>query len=182
MTSLPAGFDLVQEPLRVTVRPQGANPTGLPSGFVLDDPGAVTAGGLAKAGGIGLAKGAIGLAGMGGDAWSMIDAGLEKAGVSPEQREVAKQAITKLPGLGVAMGAPSSAKIQGKIEEFTGEFRKPQNKAERYMQTAAEFVPGALLPIGGGGAVARTIGQGIVPGLASEAGGEGGGGAAGGAF
>src|SRR3989304_2009674 len=155
---------------RIAVRPQDAQ-RGPWDAFKESTGGEVAASGLAAAGGIGLAKGAIGLAGMGGDAWSMIDAGLEKAGLSPEQRELAKKAITRMPGLGI-LGTPSSAKIQGKVEEFTGEFRKPQNKAERYMQTAAEFVPGALLPIGGGGVVARTVGQGIVPGLASEAAGQ----------
>src|SRR3972149_2186299 len=107
---------------RITVRPQDAQ-RGPWDVFKESTGGEVTASWLAAAGGIGPAQGAVGPAGMGCDAWSMIDAGLEKAGLSPEQREVAKQAITKLPGLGVAMGAPSSAKIQGKIEEFTGAFR-----------------------------------------------------------
>jgi len=162
-------------PLQITVRPQDANPSfeqwGGDSGG--DSGGALsTAGGLAKAGGIGLAKGTIGLAGAGGDAWTLIDFGLAKAGLSKRQREITKGVLTRTPALGPLFAGPSSSQIQSKIEEYTGEFRKPQNKAERYVQTAAEFVPGALLPFGGGGAVARTIGQGIVPGLASEAAGQ----------
>lgn len=162
--------DFQSEPTtRITVRPQDAQ-RGPWDEF--SSQGDVSVEGLAKAGGIGLAKGAIGIAGMGGDAWSLIDAGLEKAGLSKEQRELAKRVITKSPAFGPLLGGPSSQQVQGKIEEYTGEFRKPQNKAERYTQTAAEFVPGALAPMGGGGWVSRLIKFGLLPGAASEAAGQ----------
>lgn len=108
---------------------------------------------VVKSGGIGLAKGAIGLAGTGGDAGSLIrsgvDAAANKLGVAPETVDKARDALKMaghvLPPLGMLFG-PTSGEIQKGIEAHTGEFYKPQTTAGEYAQTAGEFAPAALDP------------------------------------
>jgi hypothetical protein len=164
MTNLPPGFVLDE---------QNSAPA-LPPGFVVDQPS--MAEDIAKSGGIGLAKGAVGIAGAGGDVRNLLSKGADylggKAGLSPETIEtvknVASRAAKMTPARGIAEG-PTSADIQSKIEEQTGEFYKPQTRAGKYAERAAEFIPGSLI---GPGGVARNVATGAISGLASEAAGQ----------
>src|SRR5688500_14365777 len=62
--------------------------------------GPSTAEDMAKSGGIGLAKGAIGIAGAGGDIRSLLNRGADylggKAGLSPETIETAKDVTSRV--------------------------------------------------------------------------------------
>jgi hypothetical protein len=128
---------------------------------------------IAKSSGTGVAKGVIGLAGLGGDAWSLIDSGLAKAGLTEGQRGLAKRAIVNSgllgPVLSPFLSGPTSKGIQSKAEEYTGEFYKPKTRVGRYTETAGEFVPGAALP---GGWLRNLVKFALLPGIASEAAGE----------
>jgi hypothetical protein len=52
---------------------------------------------VVKSGVTGVAKGVIGLAGGGGDTWSLIDSGLTKAGLSEGQRNVVRNVLAATP-------------------------------------------------------------------------------------
>jgi hypothetical protein len=61
--------------------------------------------------------------------------------------------------------------IKGAVEEnLTGPLYEPQTTPGKYVNTAAEFVPGALL--GPGGMARKAISYGVLPGVASEAAGQ----------
>lgn len=128
-----------------------------------------TFGDVAKSAGIGLAKGAIGVAGMLGDASHIIGDLRDRYIANPASR------LLGLKEVDLSRRDPASVigseAIQRAIESQTGEFYKPKTTAGRYAQTAAEFVPGALLT-GGGGAIGNAVRFGVVPGLASEAAGQ----------
>jgi hypothetical protein len=165
MTSLPPGFVLDEQ----------KSAPALPPGFVVDEPS--TAEDVAKSGGIGLAKGTIGIAGAGGDIRSLLSRGADylggKAGLSPETIETAKDVTSRvakatIPFKVIAEG-PTSADIQSKIEEQTGAFYKSQTTAGKYTEKAAEFVPASL--IGPGGLVRKVV-TGATSGLGSEAAGQ----------
>jgi hypothetical protein len=123
-----------------------------PPGFQLENKGdpwaaypradaPVTASGAAKQFGVGVGKGAIGLGTFGGDIREYLAKGLGNlTGGNPQL------ASTLLRGLPL-MGGPTSAQTQAAIERLTGEFRKPQNTAEQYAQTAGEFLPAVLNPV-----------------------------------
>lgn len=129
---------------------------------------------VAKSGGAGLAKGAIGLAGTGGDIRNLAGMGIDylanKAGAPPEMIAQAKAAVTqgaKLNPLTALLAqAPSSAEIRAPIEGATGKFYEPQTRFGEVAQTVGEFIPGALA--GPGGPVRNAIAFGVVPGIASE--------------
>ena len=161
MTDLPEGFVLEQP---------DPSASGLPPGFVLESPGAgATALGLAKAGGVGLAKGAIGLAGMFGDTRELLAKGGSKAaslfGQDIPQERVAA-GLKTLP----FMSGPTSPEIQSTVEGYTGEFRKPQTTGEKYAETIASFAPASLA--GPGGIGRRLIAGAVIPGAASETAGQ----------
>lgn len=130
-------------------------------------------GDIAKSAGVGLAKGGLGLAGMGGDIGSLITS---LAGMPSDARKV----FRGIPGVGSSLAGPTSAELQGEVEKYTGEFRKPQTQYGRYAQNIAEFVPGALVPGGGARTLANMARQvpsnlikfGVLPGAASEAAGQ----------
>src|SRR5262249_5040782 len=116
-----------------------------------DQPSApVTAEGLAKQTGIGLAKGTIGLAGLQGDIGSLYSRGANKladlAGISPDTADklktVAKVGLLSNPFTVVPTALanlnPTSADIKGAIEKVTGPFRKAQNIYEEYGDTFGE--------------------------------------------
>lgn len=127
---------------------------------------------VVKSAGTGLARGAIGLAGMTGDfrdlGLSAASAAASRLGASPEGiaavRPVADKLLRALP----LMSGPTSQQITRGIESYTGEFRKPQTTAGKYAQTAGEFAFGALMP---GGLVRRAANV-IAPALGSEAAGQ----------
>lgn len=125
----------------------------------------VTATGLAKAAGVGAAKGAIGLGGMIGDLSNLGAKGLEyatnyasdKLGVPRYERPQGPSMLDNL---------PTSDSIQKKVESYTGEFRKPQNAAESIAQTAGEFLP--LAAMGPGGIVRKGLTNVVAPTVGSE--------------
>lgn len=105
-------------------------------------------GGVAKSLGTGLAEGVIGLAGIPGDlaALSMRLAGR-----------------TASPGMG-------SEDIKKRIEQYTGEFYKPQGTAENIASKIGQFAPAV---VGGPGSMAAKVAARVVaPAVASEIGGQ----------
>lgn len=113
--------------------------------------------GLGKSAVSGLERGTVGLAAM------PFDVG-----------EYAARGLSWLTGTGRKPEELASSTFRKKAEEYTGPFYEAQTKPEKYVQTAAEFVPGALV------SPARSVGQiganilryGVAPGLTSEAGGQ----------
>lgn len=130
---------------------------------------------IAKSAGVGLAKGAIGVAGLPGDVLGLarnlrakmhdaIDSTLEEHGLIPRgTAAAAKKLPTESP-------LTTSADIRGAVEQKTGPFYEPRTRAGRYAESAGEFVPGAVL--GPGGVAKNAIRFGVAPGLAAEAAGE----------
>lgn len=88
---------------------------------------------VAKSGGIGLARGAIGLAGLPGDLADLASRGYDFLTGSNTNASVAPYAQ-----------AIGSQNIQKKIEGYTGEFYKPKTTAGEYAQTAGEFAPAII--------------------------------------
>lgn len=119
---------------------------------------------IAKSAGVGVAKGAIGVAGLIDDMSEAGARGLDRA----------TRYVTEKIGAEVPAARPDqtpkfgSQAIQSGIEGVTGEFYKPKTVAGEYAQTAGEFAPGA---IGGGGLAAR-LARVAVPAVASETGGQ----------
>lgn len=128
---------------------------------------------IAKSGGIGVAKGGIGMFGAGGDLRDLASAGIDKAGeklgFDPSIVKSAASKLSRFTPLGVLNDAPTSHDIQSKIEGTTGEFYKPKTIAGEYAQTAGEFAPAAIG--GGGGALAR-MGRALIPAATSETAGQ----------
>lgn len=134
---------------------------------------------IAKSGGIGLAKGGIGIAGMAGDVRNLLSSGVDfaadKIGASPEAaqrfKDTASSAAKFLPTpVKVLADAPSSGDIQKGIESVTGEFYKPKTVAGEYAQTAGEFAPAVLG--GGEGLMAKLLTRVAAPAIASETAGQ----------
>lgn len=155
-------------PLRLTVRPGDASPASPTDPWAEFKPVSVL-GDVAQSLGVGVAKGAIGLAGMGGDAWSLIEAGLKKAGLDDGGVTAAREALSSVPVIGGVLSGPTAETIQKNVEDYTGEFRKPQTVAGKYAQTVAEFAPAAVA--GPGGIVRRGVGA-VTAGLGSESAGQ----------
>lgn len=122
--------------------------------------------------GVGLGKGAIGLAGLPGDIANYARQGMgwaaEKMGASPETANVIRQPLPfSIPGF---IGSPAgSADIRKKVETLTGPFRQAQNVTEEYADTLGQFAPAA---IAGPGGIARKAAMTAIPALASETGGQ----------
>ncbi len=159
---LPDGFQLDAPPAI----------SGLPDGFQLDQPS--VGADVAKSAGIGLAKGAVGFAGISGDLRNLALTGGEKVasllGVSPEniasRRATAEGVLSKIGPL----SGPTSADIRGAIEPHTGQFYDPKTTPGQYAQTVGEFIPAAM---GGPETLgARLVKQAIVPAIASETAGQ----------
>jgi len=104
--------------------------------------------------GIGVAEGAIGLAGLPG----LIQKGAGYLNdMLPENVRMSRDPSMQLP-------TPDS--IQKGIEEYTGEFYKSKSGLGQTARTVGQFLPGAA--IGPGGMVTKLAVQGVIPGLASE--------------
>lgn len=89
---------------------------------------------ILKSGGIGLAKGAIGLAGLPGDLQRLAQTGADYIDpnhkfFTPENKE---------------MSLPGSGDIQKGVEGYTGEFYKPKTTPGKYAETVGEFAPGGF--------------------------------------
>jgi hypothetical protein len=138
---------------------------------------------VAKAAPIGLAKGAIGVAGMPGDMQSMgnslvdrimlgaIHKGQDWTGYGPQAGTPDRDRFDNLWNMiGSGSNVPTSGDIQGTIEKATGPFYKPQTRPGKFAETIGEFAPAAA--VGNEGAMARIIGNVVVPAVTSEAAGE----------
>jgi hypothetical protein len=102
---------------------------------------------VAKSAGVGLAKGAIGIAGLPGDITSLVTGGAHGGGFGSEA-------------------------IQHGIEGYTGKFYEPQTTAGKYADAIGEFAPAAVLPAGELGIGARLLRMVAAPAIASETAGE----------
>jgi hypothetical protein len=122
-----------------------------------------TIGDVASSFGRGVAKGAIALAGLPGDAAHMVGTGVEKAG---EMLGAAPRPVPQ-PTL-----LPSSGSITKGVESVAGEFGAPKTTAGKFAESVGEFVPSAA--IGPGGLLTKAATT-IAGGVGAEAGGEFGG-------
>lgn len=129
---------------------------------------------VAKSGGVGLARGAIGMAGAAGDLRNLLSAATgyvgDKLGVSPETaqrvKDFASTALKFNPVTNVMQMSPTSGDIQRRIEGVTGEFYQPKTVPGEFSQTIGSFAPAAIG--GGSSALARVLGQVVAPAVASE--------------
>jgi hypothetical protein len=131
-----------------------------------------------KGGGIGLAKGAIGIAGLPGDLGNVRDAAVDKLhrwlgrafGMTPEQVDESvagyHKAIETPTPFSRFPKALSSGDIQGAIEEKTGPFYEAKTPLGKGAETVASFIPAALT--GGGGVAGNILKGAVAPGIASE--------------
>lgn len=130
---------------------------------------AADGGDIAKSAGIGVARGAIGLAGLPGDISELGAQGLDAATRGIGRlfgADLSRPA--NMPQLG--QSPIGSAAIQRGVEGVTGQFYEPKTTAGHYAQTIGEFMPAAAA--GPGGLGRRLLMQAVVPGAASEAAGQ----------
>lgn len=126
----------------------------------------VQPGDIATGGGVGLAEGVMGLAGLPGDVGSLISSGVDaignKMGVEPD-----KVAAFKRAAVGVGRSSPftagptnmfttgpTSSQIKNVVESFTGELPQPTSEYGKIAKTVGEFVPNV---IGGPEAIATKL-------------------------
>lgn len=155
---------------RITVRPPGADQKP-PAANYFDQYDVSVPEDMTKSAGIGLVKGTIGLLGLPADAGSLGARGMRaiQSGVEwalPSTATPPDASGETLTGVHL----PGSADIRKGVEEVTGPLYEPKTRPGRYMQTAAEFVPGALA--GPGGVIGNVAKFAVVPGIASEVAGE----------
>lgn len=130
---------------------------------------------VAKSGAAGVARGAIGMAGLPGDASDLMSRGMswleQKVTGRSDQDQAARDAkLAQLKSENTLGLLPTSGTIQKGVENVTGEFHKPQTTAGKYAETVGEFVPG--MAMGSGGLARRAFVNAIAPGVASEAAGQ----------
>ena len=128
---------------------------------------------------VGLVKGGIGLAGMGGDLREagakyipqLIEWGGGKLGIDPEKsKHFAEQTREQTLG-GVGASLPTSADIRKRVEDVTGPLYEPRTKTGKVLHAGVEAVP-AGLALGAGGLAARAGLYGLAPGMTSEVAGQ----------
>lgn len=127
-----------------------------------------TAKDVAKSAGIGVARGAIGLAGIVGDLTNFGAKGIKTASDFVADKVGVPRYEPQ--GESVLNNIPTSESITKAIEGVTGEFYKPQTTAGHYAETVGEFAPASLL--GPGSLARKAVMQAAVPGVASEAAGQ----------
>ena len=135
-----------------------------------DEPGILdTAAGVGKAALSGLDKGVAGLAGAPADA-----AGLAQAGVAHAQAWAQGRPYEEVRAENDAKAVIPRSTLEHYGSEAlharSGLAHKPQNRAERFVETAAAFLPGGML--GPGGVARNAVAFGVLPGVASEAAGQ----------
>lgn len=161
--AFPTEAPSIERPItRVTVTPRRDAKEPSWDDFTTEQPKDLA--GIAKAGGIGVVKGGLSLAGMGGDVRELaakgINAGSKLAGYEIPQ-ETAEKVLKVLPGA----GGPTTAQLREGLEKITGPLREPQNQIERDAETVGEFVPAALA--GPGGMVRKLALQAALPAAAN---------------
>jgi hypothetical protein len=111
---------------------------------------------VAKSAGIGIAKGGVGLVGSPGDLTELGAMGIDKAvtGVGKLFGQDWSRSTAMPNAKPLGNSAIGSAAIQRGVENFTGEFYKPQTTAGEYAQTIGEFLPAAAA---GPGGIARRV-------------------------
>lgn len=162
--------------LRSTAAPEQPHTPATPGVkrvYIGPEPGLAETGADAlKSAGIGLVEGAIGLAGLPGDARKMASSATSfignALGADPSTIDGIKSAASAVaPGI---FSGPTSADIQSGIEGVTGKFYEPQTTVGEFARTAGQFAPGI---IGGpGGAGAKLLSRVAAPALASEGAGQ----------
>jgi hypothetical protein len=157
---------------RIRITPAGSEQSAAWDAFPTEKPTDYV--GIAKQAGVGLAKGAAGLAGLPGDVQQLAQKGADYlkdklSGIHwPEPSEESKKNAERYGSrgdLGPSFPMPTSADIQGAIEKVTGPWRKPQSQTEADAETLGEFVPAALA--GPGGVARKVITQAAIPAAAS---------------
>jgi hypothetical protein len=157
---------------RIRITPAGSEQSAAWDAFPTEKP--TDYAGIAKQAGVGLAKGAAGLAGLPGDVQQLAQKGADYlkdklSGIHwPEPSEESKKNAERYGShgdLGPSFPMPTSADIQGAIEKVTGPWRKPQTQTEADAETLGEFVPAALA--GPGGVARKVITQAAIPAAAS---------------
>lgn len=121
-----------------------------------------------KSGGIGLAKGTIGLAGALGDLTNLGSKGIEtasnylsdKLGMERYKRPEKPSMLDSI---------PTSDSITKAVEEKTGKFYEPKTTAGKYARTVGEFLPASMV---GPGGMAAKLGTGVTAALGSEGAGQ----------
>jgi hypothetical protein len=153
---------------RIRITPAGSEQSSAWEAFPTERP--TDYAGIAKQAGVGLAKGAAGLAGLPGDVQQLAQKGADYlkdklSGIHwPEPSEEGKRNAERYGSsgdLGPSFPMPTSADIQGAVEKITGPWRKPQNQTEADAETLGEFVPAALA--GPGGVARKVITQAAIP-------------------
>lgn len=127
-----------------------------------------TAEDVAKSGGIGLAKGAIGLAGALGDLTDLGAKGIEHASNFVSDKLGAER-YKRPEQPSFLQNIPTSGSITKAVEEKTGKFYEPKTTAGKYARTVGEFLPASLA---GPGGMATKIGTGVTAALGSEGAGQ----------
>lgn len=184
-----AARDLTANDFQITIRPAGAanddwsafpesSAKSTDSWDAFPEVGAVTASGLAKASGTGVAKGVLSMLGAPGDLREAASKGVDylanKAGVDPSTvqnvKDTASTVASMSPFTTVFANGPTTQDLQTGVEGATGvKFHEPQNMPERFMETGGEFLPAA---VAGPGGFLRKAAQVIVPAVASQVAGE----------
>jgi hypothetical protein len=130
--------------------------------------------GLGKSAVSGLDKGVAGLVGAPADLANLIQEGVTR-GQSYLQGRPLEQVRAENDKNSV-VSRETLSKYGGKAFHDASPLRyDPQTTAEKYVQSAAEFIPSVVFPAAAGGRVARAgevLGMGVAPGLASEAAGQ----------
>ena len=127
--------------------------------------------GMVKSAGVGLAKGAIGMAEFPAQVGNWLAdravTGIERMRGVPEQEIEANRArVDEIQSNDYL----NPMNLRRNIEQVTGPFREPQNTPERYIDTAAQFL--AATPIGGASGIGAKVIGATSGGLLSEAGGQ----------
>jgi hypothetical protein len=117
----------------------------------------------------GLERGAIGVASLPGALQGLMDAAARKVGGLSNEEAARRLAQVRAPQIG-AGDVLTPEKVESAATAITGPIYEPQTTPGKFAQSAAEFVPGAVL--GPGGVVKNAVTYGVIPGLASEAAGE----------
>jgi hypothetical protein len=126
----------------------------------------------------GVLKGAIGLAGLPGDAKGAIEGQLDKvmpqpAAGAPQEIQAGwyKNLVDALEHARSALELPTSGGIRKTVEQATGPLHEAQTTPGKFAETVGEFVPGAVA-MGPGGVASNVAKLAVAPGIASEAAGE----------
>lgn len=127
-----------------------------------------TAADVAKSGGVGIAKGAIGLAGAVGDITDLGAKGIEAASNFVSDK-LGMERYKRPEQSSMLENIPTSESITKAVEGQTGKFYEPKTTAGKYARTAGEFLPSSLL---GPGSMGVKVGTGLTAALGSEAAGQ----------